>query len=147
MPPPRNWFTCGGFFDVPGTQKRLTELEAQMGADNFWNQREQAQKTIDEANSLRGKIDPLLAAEKHLDDLRVMLELAGGEPPAEQTKHEQELERDTTKFLKDLDTLELKVFLNGPHDRSNCILSINAGAGGTEACDWAGMLLSGTACW
>jgi len=140
-PPRKNSRTCGGFFDVPGTQKRLTELEAQMGADNFWNNREQAQKTIDEANSLRGKIDPLLAAEKQLEDFRVMLELAEGEPPAEQTKHERELERDTAKFLKDLDSLELKVFLNGPHDRSNCILSINAGAGGTEACDWAGMLL------
>src|SRR6185295_516750 len=46
-----------------------------------------------------------------------------------------------TKFLKDLDALELRVFLNGPHDRNNCILSINAGAGGTEACDWANMLL------
>lgn len=126
---------------MPGTQKRLTELEAQMSVDSFWNNREQAQKTIDEANSLRGRIDPLLAAEKQLDDFRVMLELTADEPPEAQAKHEPELERDTTKFLKDLDTLELKVFLNGPHDRSNCILSINAGAGGTEACDWAGMLL------
>lgn len=112
-----------------------------MAVDSFWNNRESAQKTIDEANSLRGKIDPLTAAEKHLDDFRVMLELAEGEPPADQARHEQELNRDTAKFLKDLDALELKVFLNGPHDRNNCILSINAGAGGTEACDWANMLL------
>jgi peptide chain release factor 2 len=62
-------------------------------------------------------------------------------PPAAQNAIEQELERDLAKFLKGLDALELRVFLSGPHDRSNCIMSINAGAGGTEACDWANMLM------
>jgi len=69
-----------------------------------------------------------------------MLELGEGEPPAAQAQVEQELARDLAKFLKELDALELKVFLSGPHDRKNCILSINAGAGGTEAQDWAEML-------
>ncbi|MFO1513264.1 MAG: peptide chain release factor 2 [Verrucomicrobiota bacterium] len=133
--------TCGGFFDVPGTQKRLGELEAQMAAESFWNNREQAQKVIDEANTLRGKIEPLFQAEKHLADFRVMIELGEAEPPDAQAKVQQEVERDVTKLLKELDALELKVFLNGPHDRNNCILSINAGAGGTEACDWASMLM------
>jgi len=112
-----------------------------MAADNFWNVREKAQQTIDEANSLRGKIDPLLQAEKQLDDIRVMLELGEAEPEPAQLQIQSELERDLQKFLNGLDTLELKVFLNGPHDKKNCILSINAGAGGTEACDWANMLL------
>src|SRR5262249_3245426 len=56
-------------------------------------------------------------------------------------KIQQELEADLARFFKSLDALELRVFLNGPHDRSNCILSINAGAGGTESCDWANMLM------
>src|SRR6266567_7564097 len=112
-----------------------------MAVDNFWNNREQAQKLIEEANSLRAKTEPLLKAEKQLDDFHVMVELGEAEPEQAQTKIEQELERDLTKFFKDLDSLELKVFLNGPHDRSNCILSINSGAGGTESCDWANMLL------
>jgi peptide chain release factor 2 len=111
-----------------------------MAEDNFWNNREQAQKIIDEAGSLRGKIDPLLQAEKHLDDFKVMLDLGRAEPPEAQHKVQQELDRDVAKFLKDLDSLELRVFLNGPHDRKNCIMSINAGAGGTEAQDWAEML-------
>jgi len=125
---------------VPGAQKRLGELNSLMAAENFWNNREQAQKLIEEASSLRGKIEPLIEAEKRLDDFKVMVELGEAEPPDAQLKVQEELERDLVKFLKDLDALELKVFLSGPHDRSNCILSINAGAGGTEAQDWAEML-------
>ena len=112
-----------------------------MAVDNFWNNREQAQKLIEEANTLRGKTEPLLKAEKQLEDFHVMVELGEAEPEADQSKIQQELERDLSKFFKELDALELKVFLNGPHDRSNCILSINSGAGGTESCDWASMLM------
>ncbi len=111
-----------------------------MAADNFWNNREQAQKFIEEANSLRAKIEPLLKAEKQLEDVRVMVELGQAEPPEAQAKIQRELEADLAKFFKELDAIELRVFLNGPHDKSNCILSINAGAGGTEAQDWAEML-------
>lgn len=132
---------CGGFFDVPSVRKRLGELDAEMARDTFWNNREQAQKLIDEANSLRKKIDPLTHAEKQLDDFRVMVELAEAEPEAEQRKHQRELERDLAKFTGDLDTHELSVLLSGPHDTKNCIFSVNAGAGGTESCDWASMLV------
>jgi peptide chain release factor 2 len=111
-----------------------------MAAESFWNNREQAQKFIEESNSLRGRIEPLFKAEKQIEDFRVMVELGEAEPEAAQAKVHRELEADLGKFLKELDSLELRVFLNGPHDRSNCILSINAGAGGTEAQDWAEML-------
>jgi len=112
-----------------------------MAADHFWNNREQAQKIIDEANTARNKIEPLLKAEKQLEDYRVMVELGEAEPADAQPKVLKELEQDLAKFFKELDALELKVFLNGPHDKNNCILSINSGAGGTEACDWASMLM------
>ena len=111
-----------------------------MAADNFWNNRDQAQKLIEESNSLRSKTDPLLKAEKQLEDFHVMVELGEAEPEPSQAKIQKELEGDISKFFKELESLELKVFLNGPHDKANCILSINAGAGGTESCDWAGML-------
>jgi peptide chain release factor 2 len=140
-PPPRKSLICGGFFDVPSVQKRLAELETLMTQENFWSNREKAQTLIDEANNLRKKTEPILKAERQMDDFRVMLELAQEEPLAEQPRHEAEIEDDLASLTKDLDGLELKVFLNGPHDRNNCILSINAGAGGTEACDWADMLL------
>jgi peptide chain release factor 2 len=125
---------------VPAAQKRIGEINALMAAENFWNNREKAQGLIDEANSLRNKIEPLLRAEKQLDDFRVMLELGEAEPPEAQAQVEQELTRDLAKFSKEIESLELKIFLSGPHDRKNCILSINAGAGGTEAQDWAEML-------
>jgi peptide chain release factor 2 len=112
-----------------------------MAGESFWNNRDQAQKLIEESNSLRNKIEPLLKAEKEVEDFRVMVELGEAEPETSQEKVQLELERDLARFFKDLDGLELKVFLNGPHDRSNCILSINAGAGGTESCDWANMMM------
>jgi peptide chain release factor 2 len=112
-----------------------------MAGESFWNNRDQAQKLIEESNSLRAKIEPLLKAEKELEDFRVMVELGEAEPESAQEKIQKELERDLARFFKELDALELKVFLTGPHDRSNCILSINAGAGGTESCDWASMLM------
>jgi peptide chain release factor 2 len=126
---------------VPGAQKRQGEINTLMAADNFWNNREQAQKLIDEANSLRNKVEPLLEAEKQLDDFKVMVELGEAEPAAAQPEVQRELEQDLAKFFKELESLELRVFLSGPHDRKHCILSINAGAGGTESCDWASMLM------
>src|SRR5580700_9384036 len=140
-PRKRKSLICGGFFDVPGAQKRLAELDTLMTQEGFWNNREKAQGLIDEANSLRKQTEPVLKAERQAEDFKVMLELAQEEPPAEQTKHEADMEHELAQFTRELESLELKVFLNGPHDRNNCILSINAGAGGTEACDWAEMLL------
>lgn len=112
-----------------------------MGASGFWENRDQAQKAIDEANALRKKADPLVAAEKRLDDFRVMLELGEAEPADAQAALQNEIESDMEAFVRELEEVELSVFLTGPHDRNNCIVSINAGAGGTESCDWANMLL------
>ena len=112
-----------------------------MAREKFWDNREQAQKLIDEANSLRKKIEPLLQAERHLADMKVMVELGEAEPEAAQAKVQLEIEHDLVRFLKELEAHELEVFLNGPHDANNCIFSINAGAGGTESCDWASMLM------
>jgi peptide chain release factor 2 len=112
-----------------------------MAGESFWNNREQAQKLIDEAASLRKKVDPLVAAEKQLEDFRVLVELGEAEPEPAQVKLEQELTADVAKLSRELDAFELRSLLNGPHDKNNCIISINAGAGGTEACDWANMLL------
>jgi peptide chain release factor 2 len=112
-----------------------------MAADSFWNNRDQAQKLISEATTIRKKIEPLQSAEKKVEDFKVMIELGEAEPPDAQTKLEHELQQDLERFHLELDEVELSVLLKGPHDKNNCILSINAGAGGTESCDWASMLM------
>ncbi len=111
-----------------------------MSRETFWNNREQAQQLIDEANSIRSRLGPLFEAEKQLDDLRVMVELGQAEPEAAQAPLDAELGREVAQFVDRLEAMEIRVLLSGPHDRNNCILSINAGAGGTESCDWASML-------
>jgi peptide chain release factor 2 len=125
---------------VPALQKRSGELNSLMADENFWNNREKAQGFIDEAGVIRNKLEPLQRLETQLDDFRVMLELGEAEPAAAQAHVEAELTRDFAKFFKELDALELKLFLNGPHDKKNCIFTINSGAGGTESQDWAEML-------
>jgi peptide chain release factor 2 len=126
---------------MPAAQTRLAEIEALMAKDTFWNNREQAQKLIEEANALRKKIEPLAQAEQRLEDFLVMVSLCEAEPEETYAQHLDDLEKDVAQFSRDLEQLELRIFLSGPRDRNNCILSINAGAGGTESCDWASMLL------
>ena len=122
-------------------QKRSGELNSLMADEKFWDNREKAQGFIDEAGVIRNKLEPLLKFEKQLDDFNVMVELGEAEPAASQAQIEAEITRDLVPFFKELDALELKLFLNGPHDAKNCIFTINSGAGGTESCDWANMLL------
>jgi peptide chain release factor 2 len=112
-----------------------------MGKESFWDHREQAQKLIEESNALRKRVDPLLDAGRQLEDFRGLVELVEAEPEAEQARHEVEIGRELGVFAAMLERLELEVFLSGPHDRNACVLSVNAGAGGTESCDWANMLL------
>lgn len=111
-----------------------------MASESFWENREEAQKRVDESNSLKKKIDPLLKAERRIEDLEVMIELGEAEPEPRQEAVFREVENDFHNFREHLDAMELELLLNGPHDANNCILSINAGAGGTESCDWASML-------
>ncbi len=112
-----------------------------MADEKFWDNREKAQGFIDEAGVIRNKLEPLQKFEKQLADFRVMVELGEAEPAASQMQIEAEVTRDLVPFFKELDAMELKLFLNGPHDKKNCIFTINSGAGGTESCDWANMLL------
>jgi peptide chain release factor 2 len=128
------------FLDVPAAQKRLAELEAQMASDSFWNNQDLAKKTIEETNGLKKKVEPLLSFEKRAEDTAVLLELGEAEPPAGQNAVQKEADADLAQLTRAVDQFELSVLLTGPHDHRNAIFSINAGAGGTEAQDWAEML-------
>ena len=129
------------FLDVPKAQNRLTEIEGEMSQDNFWDNRNYAQKLVDESSAIKRRIEPLLKAESQQSDMETMLEMAAAEDEATREDIRKEIEKDLSGFAEGLEELELELMLDGPHDRNNCILSINAGAGGTESCDWASMML------
>jgi len=109
-----------------------------MASDAFWEDAQAAQKVISKANELRAWVEPYNDLKRRLDDLMALL------PEVEATNDSaflQELVKELHDIEKGLETLEMKKMLSGEHDKDNCFLSINAGAGGTEACDWAIMLL------
>ncbi|MBV8351375.1 MAG: peptide chain release factor 2 [Verrucomicrobia bacterium] len=131
----------GGIFDYPKLQARLGELEQLMVAADFWNNKDRAQTSIDEATALRAKVQPLAALVLKADDLEVLKSLAEEEKDsAAQLTAFREVEREYSAVLKELEDFELKMLLSGEFDRNNAFLTIHAGAGGTESCDWADML-------
>jgi peptide chain release factor 2 len=115
-------------------------MEAQMGAPDFWNTSEKAQKHIAKLNSLKKTIGGVVAFNKRLDDAAVMVELIEAATPAEQEDYAKELETSVSAMVEELDKLEIASFLTGQFDRNNAIFSIQAGAGGTESNDWADIL-------
>ncbi|OHE81299.1 MAG: peptide chain release factor 2 [Verrucomicrobia bacterium RIFCSPLOWO2_12_FULL_64_8] len=111
-----------------------------MSAPGFWDSQERAQKHIAKVNGLKRAITGLLEINKKVADAGVMLDLVAAAAGHEQETYGRELEQTVALLAAELDRLELQSFLNGRFDRNNAILSIQAGAGGTESCDWADML-------
>jgi peptide chain release factor 2 len=109
-----------------------------MAEPDFWNNKERAQKQMEEVSTLRGKINPLVTLDRQIEDLPVLIELAQEAKDAESAA---EVEKEFAAIEKGLADFELKMLLSGPNDRCNAFLTINSGAGGTESCDWADMLL------
>ncbi len=127
---------------MPRLQSRLSELESRMSAPDFWENRERAQTAVAEVASLRNKIEPFKTLEQGIDDLEVLKSMALEETdPARQPAAAREVEAEYNAFLEKLEAFELQSYLSGPQDRANCFLVIHSGAGGTESCDWADMLL------
>jgi len=130
----------GGIFDC---DKGLTELErvdARMASPGFWDNQTEAQKVIAEANRIKARIMPVRDFRRECDDLKTMLELVDESEGEEAEAYAAEVIEQTKKLINQVDTLELNAFLNGPMDGCNAIVTVHAGAGGTESCDWANML-------
>ena len=138
--PPSNraWRSFGGFFDLPALKAQLAAHEERMAEGNFWDNAQAAQKIIGEANAIRAKLDPLKELEQKIADLLTLKELVL-EDASDTAAKEFQTEFDGVE--KALGALELRVLLGGPMDRNNAIITLHSGAGGTEACDWANMLL------
>ena len=127
---------------MPSKQARLNELESLMGEASFWDKKEQAQKQVEEVSALRAKVQPLLALEAQVDDLETLKLLADEESdPAQQASAYGEFAAEFARTRTQLEEFELIQLLGGENDRSNAFLTVHSGAGGTESCDWAEMLL------
>ncbi len=107
-----------------------------MAGAGFWDNQEQAQATIAALKALNGIVRPLSELSQSGDDLRAMAEMADEDP-----SFAAEIPAELTRLEASLDDLELKALLDGPHDACGAIMTINARDGGTDANDWAEMLL------
>ncbi|MGB0375210.1 MAG: peptide chain release factor 2 [Opitutales bacterium] len=130
------------FLDGDRELKAIEDLEATMAGVNFWEDQASAQKVISELNRLKAKVHPIRDLMSEFEDVRTMLELIDEtEDSSERAEYSGELIESLEGLKTRLDALELASYLSGPTDGCNAILSINSGAGGTESCDWADMLL------
>ena len=112
-----------------------------MAKPEFWNNKESAQADVEKVSELRGKIQPFLSLESRAADLDVLKELAAEEASENQAAAVAEVRSEYDSLLRDLEKFELQQLLSGDFDKSPAFLTIHAGAGGTESCDWADMLL------
>jgi peptide chain release factor 2 len=132
------WRKSGTGFDLPGKKNQLEQLQNQMSRPGFWDNQENAQRVTSQLSALKAVIDPAEEVQKEIKDLAELYEMAAEEKDQNELA---QLEKDVGSLEKRCNQIELQGLLSGPQDSRNCFLSIHAGAGGTESCDWASMLL------
>jgi peptide chain release factor 2 len=123
---------------LPSKKARLKELEDKMGQADFWDNPEAAKGVVAELKPLKATIEPIDAVISGLDDVRTLQQLGAEANDAETL---EEADRLLTDLEKKGAQVELQALLDGKNDSRNCFVQIHAGAGGTEAQDWAEMLL------
>jgi peptide chain release factor 2 len=126
----------GGFFDAPKKQIELEKLEAQIGAPEFWNDSETAQKIVQQRSRLERALAQQENFETGISDAEVLFEFAQTDENSV-----RELNDLIVKLEKEVGEAETQSLLSGETDANNAICSIQSGAGGTDAQDWAQMLL------
>ena len=135
---PNGSMSCGGIFDIETQRERLTALEAQMAQPTFWDNQERAQVVVQQVKTYKQWVEPFDTLVQAVADSREMAELLSLEPDATM---ESDLQRDAETLRDQIAAYELRSLLRGPDDHRAAQLEISAGAGGTEAQDWAQMLM------
>ncbi len=125
-------------FDVAGLTERLSQINKTTEEDGFWDDHEKAQKLLKEKKSIESKIDEYEELKKEFEDIGILIDLAQEE---EDQSMVPEIQKAYDEYLKKFEDLRIKTLLNGEYDANNAIISIHAGSGGTDAQDWAEMLL------
>lgn len=131
------WTLSEVIFDLPRVEALIRELEERSSQTDFWDDPAAANRDLQRLARLRDTAVPFRVLGKTLADILEFYDLLKLEP-SEET--ERETDALAAQFLKDLDRYELETLLAGEHDAGNALVEINAGAGGSEACDWASML-------
>lgn len=117
--------------------KLIDELSLRMSADGFWDNAEESTRVVKNLKNLKSVVEPYLALSRKFQEYQ---ELSGILDSSEQGLI-SELAKNVEALSLELEKLEFKAVLGGKFDANSAILSINAGAGGTESCDWVSMLL------
>lgn len=128
----------GCIFDLPNLERQIASLEAKTVEPNFWDDPTSANRDFQRLSRLKEILQPHRGLSKTLADIQEIYAMLEAEPSPEV---EKEADQMAFQFLKEFDEYELRTLLSGEHDGRNALLEINAGAGGSEACDWAAMLL------
>ncbi|HOB19491.1 MAG TPA: peptide chain release factor 2 [Candidatus Atribacteria bacterium] len=128
----------GDSLDIPGCLLRIEELEDQMNAPEFWSDLEKSQKINQELKALKNKVNKYNGFKTRLEDTEVLAQLG---LEMQDLSVKDEVLSWVDKLEKDLEAMQLETLLKGPYDSNNAIISLHAGAGGTESMDWVSMLL------
>jgi peptide chain release factor 2 len=123
---------------LPAKQSARAELEQVMAQPGFWDNPDKARGVVSQISGLKAVIEPVLKLEKTVADTVELFALAVEENDAETLAA---VESELAGLQKECDQIEVAGMLSGPDDMRSCFFSIHAGAGGTESCDWAAMLL------
>lgn len=132
------WSGSGGIFDVDALKRRKVDLDDRVAAPDLWDDPEMAQKVLKEQSDVKAAIASVLDPFVQLEEVELLLEM--GEEEDDESVFDDAIAT-LDKVLRSTEKLELRRMLGQPGDKNNAILHINAGAGGTESLDWAGMLL------
>jgi peptide chain release factor 2 len=119
-------------------KSQLQKLEARMSKAGFWDNPDAAQSVVSQLSALKTVIEPVEEIHREVKDLQELFELAAAESDKDELA---QLADDLSALVKRCEQVELAGLLSRPEDMKNCFFSIHAGAGGTESCDWANMLL------
>lgn len=132
----QSFTSLGGFFDLASKREAIEAIQQKMSLQNFWDDAKSANKAVRELKSLKNTVEPFEKATTTLSELKEFSEIA-----EEDASLLTQINNDLSILAKIVDELEVQTLLAGEFDHNNALLSINAGAGGTESCDWANMLL------
>lgn len=117
--------------------KRIEELQMEMQAPTFWDNPDRSNKLMKELKDLEGIRDTIKGLKQSLEDVFTLIDMGADEDSEE---YAEEVRGELDDFIRRFEELRISNLLNEEYDKSNAILRLNAGAGGTESCDWAGML-------